>query len=61
MSLADGTITLTFDKGSNNNATKYYNTGKAVRMYNGNKMTVKAKEGFNVTAIKLTTIHPTPC
>lgn len=60
VSLADGTITLTFDKGSNNNATKYYNTGKAVRMYNGNKMTVKAKEGFNVTAIKLTTTTSNP-
>lgn len=36
----DNNITLTFDKGSNNNTPKYYNTGTAVRVYGGGTMTV---------------------
>jgi hypothetical protein len=31
-----GSVTLTFDKGTNNNAPKYYDTGKAIRCYGGN-------------------------
>ena len=31
-------ITLLFDKGSNSNQSKYYNTGNAVRMYGGNTL-----------------------
>lgn len=33
-------ITLTFDKGTNNNAPKYYSTGDAVRVYGGGTVTV---------------------
>lgn len=35
-------ITLTFDKGTNKNAPKYYTTGTAVRIYGGNTMTVSS-------------------
>ena len=46
-------ITMTFNKGTNNNAPKYYTTGAAVRCYGGNYFTVDA--GANtMTAIDLT-------
>ena len=35
-------VTLTFDKGTNSNTPKYYNTGKAVRVYGGGSLTVSA-------------------
>ena len=35
-------VTLTFDKGTNNNTPKYYTTGTAVRMYGGNTLTVSS-------------------
>ena len=37
---ANDAITLTFAKGTNNNAPKYYNAGTAVRLYGGNTLTV---------------------
>ena len=37
---ADGLVTLTFDKGTNSNAPKYYTTGNAVRVYGGGTLTV---------------------
>ena len=49
--LTDGTV-LTFDKGSNNNAPKYYDSGTAVRMYPNNSVTVTASK--KIASIKLT-------
>ncbi len=46
-------VTLTFDKGSNSNAPKYYNSGTAVRVYGGNSMTVTSKE-LAITNISIT-------
>ena len=42
-------ITLLFDKGSNSNQSKYYNTGNAVRMYGGNTLEVNGAEGVTIT------------
>lgn len=50
-SLTVGDVTLTFDKGSNSNAPKYFNNGTALRCYGGNKITVAAK---NITQIDFT-------
>ena len=36
----DDNIKVTFDKGSNSNNSKYYNTGTAIRVYGGNKVTI---------------------
>ncbi len=44
-------VTVAFDKGSNNNAPKYYTAGAAVRVYGGGTMTVSAET--NITAIAL--------
>lgn len=46
-------FTITWDKGSNSNTPKYYNTGAAIRAYGGNTFTVTTTEG-NITAISLT-------
>lgn len=35
--------TLTFDKGTNSNTPKYYNTGAAARLYGGNTLTITPK------------------
>lgn len=43
---------VTFNKGSNNNAPKYYNTGKAVRCYGGNYFTVESDS--TITQIEFT-------
>ena len=49
--LAAGVVTLTFDKGSNQNAPKYFNNGNALRLYGGNTMKVEAT---NITQIDFT-------
>ncbi len=36
-------VTITFDKGSNSNAPKYYSSGEAVRVYGGGTMTVTSE------------------
>ncbi len=46
-------ITATLDKGTNSNGPKYYNTGMALRMYNGNTMTITA-DGVMITEIAFT-------
>ncbi len=51
-SLTIGEVIVTFNKGSNNNAPKYYNTGTAVRVYGGGYFTVSSK---NITKIAITT------
>ena len=38
----DDYVSATFDKGTNNNAPKYYNTGAAIRCYGGNYFTVSS-------------------
>ena len=50
----DEQISITFDKGTNNNNTpKYYNTGTAVRCYGGNYFTVTAASGYTITDVSL--------
>lgn len=48
----DANVSATFDKGTNNNAPKYYNTGQAIRCYGGNYFTVTSTGG-NLTEITL--------
>ena len=49
----DSIITITFDKGTNSNAPKYYTTGTAVRAYGGNTITVSA-DGKTIKSITIT-------
>ena len=51
-SLNNGVVTLTFDKGENSNAPKYYTTGEAIRCYGGNSITFSSS--VNITKIELT-------
>lgn len=44
-------VTVTFDKGTNSNAPKYYNSGAAVRVYGGGYFTVSA--GSNISSINV--------
>ena len=46
-------VTVTFDKGTNSNAPKFYTSGSAVRVYGSNNFTVKA-DGKNVTKVEFT-------
>ena len=49
----DANVTVSFDKGTNNNAPKYYTSGSAIRCYGGNTFEINA--GSNViTSVKLT-------
>ena len=45
-------FTITFDKGTNNNPPKYYNTGTAVRCYGSNNFTISSSK--TITAVKFT-------
>ena len=45
-------VTVSFDKGTNSNAPKYYNAGTAMRLYGGNSMTVAAPA--NLKSIEFT-------
>lgn len=47
----DGSVVLTFDKGSNNNTPKYYDNGTSIRVYGGSTMTVASTNGQNITNI----------
>ena len=49
----DGNVTVTFSKGSNSNAPKYYTSGTAIRCYGGNTITVSTSVG-SLTSITLT-------
>lgn len=44
---------VTFNKGSNNNAPKYYSSGTAIRCYGGNNFTVSSTSG-NISKVVLT-------
>jgi uncharacterized protein YjdB len=47
-------FTLTFDKGTNSNAPKYYDTGTAIRCYGGNTITLVAPDNVEITQVTLT-------
>lgn len=51
----DDYVTLLFDKGTNSNTCKYYNSGTAVRVYGGGTMTVTAVSGYQIKSVTLTT------
>lgn len=54
-SIEIGDVTVTFSKGSNNNAPKYYNTGAAIRTYGGNTFTFTGKtEDVTISEIVFT-------
>ncbi|MBO5075063.1 MAG: Ig-like domain-containing protein [Bacteroidales bacterium] len=44
-------VTVTLDKGTNSNTPKWYDSGKAVRVYGGGTFTISA--GSNITGVKL--------
>ena len=44
-SVSKGSISIAFDKGTNNNPPKYYTSGTAVRCYGGNHFTVSSSSG----------------
>lgn len=48
-------VTFTFDKGTNNNGPKYYTTGKAIRFYGSNTLTISVSQGYELTSVVLTT------
>ena len=50
----DENITISFDKGTNSNAPKYYSTGNAIRVYGGNNFTITASTGYNIEKITFT-------
>lgn len=58
--LADGTV-LTFDGGGNNNAPKYYDAGKNIRMYPKNSMTVKSSKKIASVILRCDTYNGTIC
>ena len=45
-------FTISFDKGTNSNAPKYYNTGNAIRCYGSNSFTISSSK--TITGITLT-------
>ena len=49
----DDYVSATFNKGSNSNGPKYYNTGSAIRCYGGNYFTITTTQG-NLTEIAMT-------
>ena len=55
VSSVNGTnCTLSFAKGTNSNAPKYFTTGSALRLYGGNSMTITVDAKYKITSIKLT-------
>ena len=50
----DENITVTFDKGTNSNTPKYYNTGAALRLYGGGTMTITAANGAIINSVSFT-------
>ena len=56
----DENITLVFDKGTNSNTCKYYNTGTAIRVYGGGTMTVQGVSGVTISKVSMTTQSSNP-
>ncbi len=52
--VVSGDVTLTFDKGTNSNTPKWYNSGAAVRIYGGGTLTISAGEGKVITSVIIT-------
>ena len=50
-SAIQGDITVTFDKGTNSNAPKYYESGEAIRAYGGNTITVSSTKTISKIVI----------
>ena len=53
-SVAGTNWSMSFDKGTNSNAPKYYTTGDAIRCYGGNTFTVTVASGYKIESITLT-------
>ncbi|MBR6947345.1 MAG: hypothetical protein IKH53_05255, partial [Muribaculaceae bacterium] len=51
---ADGLVTITFDKGSNQNAPKWYDNGASVRVYGGSTITVSSEGTTPITGVTFT-------
>ena len=51
--IGDSGISVAFAKGEGKNTSKYYTSGKAVRMYSGNTMTLAVPQGTAVTSIAM--------
>lgn len=60
VTLSDGTV-ITFDKGTNNNAPKYYNTGTNIRMYPTNSMTISATKKIASITIECDEVSGVVC
>lgn len=54
----DNVVTFTF--GGSGTETKYYNTGKNIRFYQNNTITIKVKEGYAVSKIAFTGVKDNP-
>jgi hypothetical protein len=52
--ITSGSVTLEFNKGTNNNPPKYYDKGSAIRFYAGNTLGISAGDGNVVTAVVIT-------
>ncbi len=48
-------VTFTAEKGTNRNVTKYYNNGKALRIYAGNVFTISVEDGYKIVDVTITT------
>ena len=52
--LTSGNVTVTFDKGTNNNAPKWYDNGSSVRVYGGSTITVTTTGSDPITGVTFT-------
>ena len=50
---SENPVVITFDKGTNSNAPKYYSSGEAIRMYGGNSMNIFAPEYCELVSISI--------
>ena len=53
--VTESPVTLSFNKGTGNNAPAYYNSGTNLRLYTGNTMKISVAEGYVLTNIVFTT------
>ena len=52
--VTSGDVTITFDKGTNSNAPKYYTSGNAVRVYGGGTLTVTSTGSNAIAGVTFT-------
>ena len=50
----DSNVTTTFNKGTNSNSPKYYDTGKAIRVYGGGYFVISVSQGYSISKIVIT-------